>query len=156
MSEHGATRVAGGDQQPPSIGQLLAEVTSDLSTLVRQEIALAKAEAREQAKTATGVAGSFTGAAVAGHLVLVFLSVALWWGLGNAIGRGWSGVVVALLWAVVAGVLALVGRKQARDLKGLPRTKDSLQHLPDAARGNEPGHSREPSDADGARRPASR
>jgi hypothetical protein len=151
MSEHSAA-----GQEPPSIGQLLAEVTSDLSTLVRQEIALAKAEAREQAKTAGGVAGSFTGAAVAGQLVLVFLSVALWWGLGNAIGRGWSGLVVALLWAVVAAVLALVGRKRARDLKGLPRTKDSLQHLPDAARGNEPGHDREPSDVEVAQRPASR
>ncbi len=151
MSEQGAA-----GQQPPSIGQLLAEVTSDLSTLVRQEIALAKAEATEQAKTAGGVAGSFTGAAVAGHLALVFVSVALWWGLGNAIGRGWSGVVVALLWAVVAGVLAMVGRKRARDLKGLPRTKDSLQHLPDAARGHEPGHDREPSDAEVDRRPASR
>jgi hypothetical protein len=144
------------DQQPPSIGQLLSEVTSDLSTLVRQEIALAKAEAREQAKTASRAAGSFTGAAVAGQLALVFLSVALWWGLGNALGRGWAGLVVALLWAVVAAVLALAGRKQAQDLTGLPQTRDSLQQLPDAARGNVPGHDREPSDAEVDRRPASR
>ena len=42
------------------------------------------------------------GAGVAGHFVLLFLSIALWWGLGNEIGRGWSALVVAVVWAVIA------------------------------------------------------
>jgi uncharacterized membrane protein YqjE len=120
-----------------SIGELLSRVTTDMSELVRQEIALAKAEATESGKRAGKAAGMFSGAAVAGHLFLVFLSVAVWWGLGNAIGRGWSGLVVALVWAIVAGVLALSGKKKMEQVKGLPRTGETLKKVPPAAKGHE-------------------
>src|SRR6478735_11578427 len=82
-----------------SLGDLLGDVTRDLSTLMRQEIELAKAEARESARQAAKGGSMFAGAGVAGHMVLVFLSVALWWALGDAIGWGWSAVVVAAVWA---------------------------------------------------------
>ena len=45
----------------------------------------------------------FGGAAFAGYMGILFLSIALWWALGNAIGHGWSALVVAVLWLVVAG-----------------------------------------------------
>lgn len=131
----------GGSSYDPnegrSIGELLGRVTADMSDLVRQEIALAKAEATESGKRAGKAAGMFSGAAVAGHLFLVFLSVAVWWGLGNAIGRGWSGLVVALVWAIVAGVLALSGKKKMEQVKGLPRTGETLKKVPPAAKGHE-------------------
>jgi len=76
--------------EQPSVGVLLADVTRDISDLMRQELELAKAEARQSATRAGAGAGMLGGAAVAGHFVLLFLSIALWWGLGNAIGRGWS------------------------------------------------------------------
>ncbi len=120
-----------------SIGDLLGQVTTDLSDLVRQEIALARAEARESAIRASKAAGMFSGAAVAGHMVLLFLSVAAWWALGNAIGRGWSALVVALVWAVVAAVLALQGKKNVEQVKGLPRTSETLKKVPPAAKGHE-------------------
>ncbi len=50
------------------------------------------------------------GAGVAGFLTLLFLSIALWWGLGLLMGNAWSGVVVAIIWAIVAAVLVSVGR----------------------------------------------
>ena len=82
----------------PSIGELFSHVTEDLSTLMRQEVALAKAEATQSAKKAGKGAGMLAGAGVAGFFVLMFLSVAAWWGLGTAIGnRGWSGVIVAVV-----------------------------------------------------------
>ena len=60
------------------------------------------------------------GAGVAANLMLVFLSVAAWWAIGNATGRGWSGLIVAAFWALVALVLALVGRKEIRSASGSP------------------------------------
>ena len=38
-------------------------------------------------------------------MAVLFLSIALWWALGTLIGGGWAGVVVAVLWAVIALIL---------------------------------------------------
>jgi hypothetical protein len=120
-----------------SIGDLVSEVSRDLSTLIRQEIELAKAEATQSAKRAGKGAGMFGGAGVAGHMVLLFLSLALWWALGTVMGGGWSGLVVAAVWAVVAAVLAARGRSEIKAVEGLPRTADSVKKIPDALRGHE-------------------
>jgi hypothetical protein len=120
-----------------SVGELVSEVSRDLSTLIRQEIELAKAEATQSAKRAGKGAGMFGGAGVAGHMVLLFLSLALWWALGTVMGGGWSGLVVAAVWAVVAAVLAARGRSEIKAVEGLPRTADSVKKIPDALRGHE-------------------
>jgi hypothetical protein len=120
-----------------SLGALVSDISQDLSTLVRQEVALAKAEAKESATRAGKGAGMLAGAGVAGQLALVFLSVAVWWGLGNAIGRGWSGLVVAVVWAVIAAVLAAVGRGQLKQAPGLARTTDTVKDIPDALKGHQ-------------------
>jgi hypothetical protein len=120
-----------------SVGDLLSQISGDISTLMRQEVALAKAEVRESAASAGKGAGMFGGAAVAGHFVLLFLSIALWWGLGDVMGHGWAAVVVAVIWAVIAGVLAMVGRKEVRSVKGIPRTVETTREIPDALKGNE-------------------
>lgn len=120
-----------------SVGELVSEVSRDLSTLIRQEIELAKAEATQSAKRAGKGAGMFGGAGVAGHMVLLFLSLALWWALGTVMGGGWSGLVVAAVWAVVAAVLAARGRSEIKAVEGLPQTADSVKKIPDALRGHE-------------------
>jgi hypothetical protein len=120
-----------------SVGELVSEVSRDLSTLIRQEIELAKAEATQSAKRAGKGAGMFGGAGVAGHMVLLFLSLALWWALGTVMGGGWSGLIVAALWAVVAAVLAARGRSEIKAVEGLPQTADSVKKIPDALRGHE-------------------
>ncbi|HSN37828.1 MAG TPA: phage holin family protein, partial [Arthrobacter sp.] len=74
-----------------SLGDLLGEVTRDMSTLMRQEVELAKVELRQSATRAGKGAGMLAGAGVAGHFVLLFLSLALWWALGTVMGLGWSG-----------------------------------------------------------------
>jgi hypothetical protein len=79
----------------------------------------------------------FAGAGVAGHFVLLFLSIALWWALGNAIGRSWSALVVAVLWGIVAAVLALMGKKEMKSVKGLNQTADSVKKIPPALKGHE-------------------
>jgi hypothetical protein len=113
-----------------SLGDLLGEVTRDLSTLMRQEVELAKAELKESAtKTGKG-GGMLAGAGVAGHFVLLFLSIALWYALGELMGLGWSAVVVAVFWAIIAEILASVGRKELKAVKGLPQTSQTLSEIP--------------------------
>lgn len=128
------------DEQPRSlsnVGELFADISRDLSTLIRQETELAKAELRESATRAGKGAGMFGGAGVAGHFVLLFLSITLWWGLGNEIGRAWSALVVAAVWAVIAAVLASIGRREMKQVKGMPQTKQTAREIPDALKGNE-------------------
>ena len=121
------TRTArpGGD---PSIGQLVAEIGDDLSTLVRQQVELAKAELKQEASQAGKGAGMLGGASLAGYLVLLFLSVAAMVGLGDLIGLGWSALVVAAAWAVVALVLFTTGRSRLRRVNPKPeRTVETLK-----------------------------
>ena len=122
---------------PASVGQLLSDISTDISTLMRQEVELAKAELRQSATRAGKGAGLLGGATVFAHLALVFLAIAAWWGLGDAIGRGWSGLVGMLVLAVIAAVLGVVGRGQLQAVGGLPKTAATVKKIPDAVKGNE-------------------
>jgi hypothetical protein len=120
-----------------SLGQLMGEVSKDISTLFRQEVELAKAELSQSAKKAGKGAGMFGGAGVAGLIALVFLSVALWWGLGFLTGLVWSAIIVAVIWGIVAGVLALRGKKEIEEIQGAPKTAETLKKVPDAFKTSE-------------------
>ncbi|MEU7802075.1 phage holin family protein [Micromonospora arborensis] len=119
-----------------SVGELLGDVTRDVSTLVRKEVELAKAELREEVSQAGKAGGMFGGAGLAGFLAVLFVSYALWWGLSNAMDQGWAALIVAVLWAVVAGGLFLNARTQLKRARAvLPRTKQTAREMPDALRG---------------------
>lgn len=120
-----------------SLGDLLGEVTRDLSTLMRQEIELAKAELSQSAKQAGKGAGLLGGAGYAALMAVLFLSIALWWGLGHLIDNGWSAVVVAVIWGVIALILYLVGKKEMKSVQGAPRTVESIKQVPEAIKRNE-------------------
>ena len=120
-----------------SLGELLGEVSRDLSTLIRQEMELAKAEIRQSATRAGKGAGLLGGAGYAGLMAVFFLSIALWWALGYLVGNAWSGVIVAIIWAIVALVLYLVGRKQLAQIKGAPQTVETVREFPDTIKRNE-------------------
>ncbi|MCW2539375.1 MAG: hypothetical protein JWN95_1100 [Frankiales bacterium] len=121
----------------PSIGELLSGVSEDLSLLLRQEVELAKAEARQSASRAGKGAGMFAGAGVAGHMVLLFVSIAAWWGIGDGIGHGWSALIVAAAWLVIGAVLAVVGRGEIKSIGGMKQTTDTVKKIPTAVKGNE-------------------
>jgi hypothetical protein len=112
---------------------LVAKVTNDLSVLMRQEIELAKAEMTTEFKKAGKGAGMLGGAGYAGHLTILFLSFALWWALASAMPIGWAALIVAVIWGVVAAILAVTGRKNMRSVRPKPeRTIDTMREVPSA------------------------
>jgi mevalonate kinase len=121
----------------PSVGELFSEVAEDLSTLMHQEVELAKAELRQSATRAGKGAGLLAGAGFGGYMVLLFASIAAWWGIGDAIGHGWSALIVAAVWLIVAAVLGALGRREISAVPGVPRTAQTVKKIPDAVRGNE-------------------
>ena len=121
----------------PSVGEAFSDVAADLSTLMRQEVQLAKAELRQSATRAGKGAGMLAGAGVAGHMVLLFVSAAAWWGIGDSIGRGWSALIVGAVWLIIAAVLALAGRREVTAVPGAPQTVQTVKEIPDAVKGNE-------------------
>jgi len=113
-----------------SLGELLGDVTRDLSTLMRQEVELAKAELKQSATKAGKGSGMLAGAGVAGHFVLVFLSLGLMFALGALMPLGWAAVIVAVIWGIIAAVLASIGRKELKQIKGMPQTGETLSEIP--------------------------
>lgn len=134
---------AGADGDPPrpgvdepSVGDLMGRVSRDLSSLMRQELALARAELKQEARTAGRAAGGFGGAGYAASMVLLFLSLALWAALTGVPDGGWAGLVVAAVWAVLGAVAFAIGRSNLRRTHPRPdRTVDTLAQVPDALEG---------------------
>lgn len=120
-----------------SVGELLGNVTRDLSTLMRQEVSLAKAEIRAEAGKAGKGAGMMAGAGMAAWLCVLFLSIAAWWGLANVMDEGLAALIVAVVWAVAGGVLYANGRRALRTVSPVPeRTVDTVKQVPDALKGD--------------------
>ncbi|MEU0462499.1 MULTISPECIES: phage holin family protein [unclassified Amycolatopsis] len=123
------------DVADASVGQLMSNISQDLSTLMRQELELAKAEVKAEAKQAGKGAGMLGGAGFGGYMVALFLSIALWWALANVMDQGWAALIVAGVWAVIAAVLYAMGRNRMRRVDPVPeRTVDSLKQMPDQMR----------------------
>ncbi|GAA5212452.1 phage holin family protein [Microbacterium kyungheense] len=124
-----------------SLGDLVGEVSRDLSALMRQELELAKAELSESAKRAGAGAGLLGVAGYAAMMAVLFLSLALWWALGTLVGLGWSGVIVATVWAIIAGILYAVGRRRLASVRGAPQTVETVKEIPEALRRNQENRS---------------
>ncbi|PZA19586.1 phage holin family protein [Modestobacter versicolor] len=144
------------DVEGTSVGQLIGDVTRDLSTLMRQELDLAKAElkadankATEEVKAQAGKAGKgagmLAGAGYGGNMVALFLSLALMGALWSAMPIGWAALIVAVVWGIVAAVLFVMGRKtlktidftRLKQINPKPeQTVETLQQVPGALKPN--------------------
>jgi uncharacterized membrane protein YqjE len=102
------------DQSDRGFGELVKDLASQTSTLVRQEIKLAKAEVTEQGKTAGRGAGYYAGAAVAALLMLGALTALIIVVLDSFLGLWLAILIATVLWGIVAAVLAQAGRKAMR------------------------------------------
>jgi hypothetical protein len=126
----------GRDIGEASVGDLIGQVAQDLSTLMRQELDLAKAEVKQEVTKAGKAAGMLGAAGFAGYMVLLFASIAAWWGLANVMAKGWAALVVTGIWAVIGIVLFAGGRGQMRRVNPKPeRTVETVKELPDALKG---------------------
>lgn len=124
-----------GQLSQMSVGDLVGEVSRDMSKLVRQEMELARAELRQEAKETGQAAGAFGGAGFAGYMVLLFGSIAAWWGLTNVMHPGWAALVIAGIWAIIAVAFAVIGRDRMRHVHGPRQTAETVRQVPDALRG---------------------
>ncbi|QNE17659.1 phage holin family protein [Kribbella qitaiheensis] len=115
-----------------SVGEMVSKLTTDLGQLTRQELALAKAELQAEAKKAGKGAGMLGGAAVAGWMVALFLSLTVMWALDEAMDLIWAALIVAALWGVAAAVLATSGRKQLQQVD--PKPDQTVESLKEDAR----------------------
>jgi uncharacterized membrane protein YqjE len=126
--------------EEPSVGSLVQSAMADVSTLVRAEIELAKAEIGRSAKKAGvsvalfGAAGVF--AALAGVYLFVTIAEAL-----TALGlpRWVSYLIVTVVLLVLAGIAALVGKRMIGKIEKPERTLETLHDLPDVLHREAPG-----------------
>jgi hypothetical protein len=119
-----------------SVGELIGEVTRDLSTLMRQELDLAKAEVKQEAVKAARAGGMLGAAGFAGYMVLVFASIAAWQGLAEVMPSGWAALIVTAVWAVAGAVLFAMGRQRMREVNPKPeRTVETVSEVPGTLKG---------------------
>jgi uncharacterized membrane protein YqjE len=114
------------DLRDHGVGDLVKELSAQVSTLVRQEIELAKAEVGEKGKKAGVGAGMFGGAGAAALLMLGSLTACLILALDLAMPAWAAALIVTALWAAVAGVLALQGRKKMQEM-GTPIPEKTIE-----------------------------
>lgn len=109
-------------------GELVKDLSGQVSALVRQEVELAKTEVAEKGKKAGVGAGMFGGAGVAGLLMLGSLTATLIIALAIVLPAWASALIVTALWGAIAGLLALQGRNKMREM-GKPVPEQTVETL---------------------------
>ena len=135
-----AAVVPSAEVDEPTVGSLVQSAMADLSTLVRGEIELAKAEVGKSAKKAGIGAGAFGAAGVVLAFSGFFFGIALaefitWLGLERWI----SYLIVWFLLVLLAGLAALIGRRFIKKIEKPERTIETLHDLPDVLHREAPG-----------------
>ncbi|MGV9302341.1 MULTISPECIES: phage holin family protein [unclassified Nonomuraea] len=117
-----------------SLGALVAQATDHISTLVRSEIELAKAELRFDAKRVGTAAGLFAAAAFMAHLCLILASFAIAYLLVEIGLATWLAfAIVTVFYLLVAALLVFIGTRRLKGLAGMQRTTRSLRELKEIA-----------------------
>ena len=115
MRRHDDVNGADRDVRDRSISELVQLLTTQVSTLARKEVELAKLELSRKGKIAGIGGGMFGAAGVVAFLALGALTAALIMGLATVIDEGWiAALIVGAAYLAVAGILALAGRSRLR------------------------------------------
>jgi hypothetical protein len=113
--------MSGPEMAPePSLGELFSQFSRDFGALVRDEVQLAKTEVTQEIRGATRAGAMLGAAAFAGIMTILLLSFAAAWGLSEIVPEGVAFLIVGVLWALIAGVLYLGGRKQMQNVNLKP------------------------------------
>jgi uncharacterized membrane protein YqjE len=108
-------------QADKSLGELFSELTGDLGRLMRQEVALARTEVKEEVGRAGKAGAMLAVGGLIAYLALMFLSFALAWLLDDVMPRSLSFLIVAVVHLIVAGVLVMQGRKRMSQVSPVPQ-----------------------------------
>jgi uncharacterized membrane protein YqjE len=135
MSDLGRTEVRGTVVPPNdhlveerSLGELMGDLSRDMSTLVRKELELARIEIKEEVSNVGKAGGILGGTALAGYMALVMISFAIAWGLAAVMPTGFAFLLVGLVYAVVAAVLYSKGRAELQKVRPVPeQTVETLK-----------------------------
>lgn len=112
----------------PTLGRLFADASRDMSTLVRQEIALAKSELKISVKAGGFGIGLFAGAAFLALLAVIMLSVAIAYFLHmTGLDLAWCFLIVFLLYVLIAALLAFIGVKKVKQVRAPERAIHQAQ-----------------------------
>lgn len=113
-----------------TLGQLVSDASTDLSNIVKGEIDLAKVEIKADVQKAGKGGGMLAAAGVLALFMLGLALTSLAYGISNIFGwNPWAGfLIVAGILLVIVAILALIGIKQLKKIKGKPeRTIDNAQ-----------------------------
>ena len=121
------------DLHDQSIPDLLKRLSEETTTLVRQEIELAKAEATEKGKKAGVGAGLVGGGGIVALLAAGALTAAIIMALDQAMAGWLAALIVALVYGAVAGVLALQGKEKLQEA-GPPVPEQTIETVKEDAR----------------------
>ncbi len=114
----------------PTIGKLVTDVNRDLVALVKKEIELAKQELKVSVTLGGLGLGFFLGAAFIGLLSVIFLSVSIAYFInwnGDGLSLHWAFLIVFGLYAAIAGLLAFLGLRKVKKVKGPERAIHQAQ-----------------------------
>jgi uncharacterized membrane protein YqjE len=103
------------DLHEASAAELVKALSEQTSRLVHNEVELAKVELSEKGKRAGIGAGMFGGAGVFGLYALGALTAAAIAALATAVDTWLAALIVAVIWAAIAGVMALMGKKKVQE-----------------------------------------
>lgn len=119
---------AGQTSDSRSLGEIIGDVSQDLTTLIRQEFDLAKTELKEEGTKTAKSAGMLGGAGLAGYFAVFFLSATVMFALDEVMDLWLAALIVAVLWAVAAAILGVIGRKRLQaSSPQLPQTQQTLK-----------------------------
>jgi len=104
-----------GEPRDHSIGELVKDLATETSTLVRQEIDLAKAEMTDRGKRAGKGVGLLAAGGVVALLALGALTACFITALDDAMPTWLAALIVTVVYAAIAGALMSTGRKQVRE-----------------------------------------
>jgi len=122
----------------PTIGRLVTDVSRDLSTLISKEIQLAKSELKVSIKAGGIGAGLFAAAGFAAVLAIIMLSIAIAYLIhwnGDGLDLHWAFLIVFVLYLLIAGLLAFVGIKKVKQVRGPEKAIQQGREIPRALKG---------------------
>jgi hypothetical protein len=120
---------AAADPRELPVSELFKRFSDESTSLLHMEIELAKEEMADKAKIAGAGAGMFAGAAAAALCVFGALTACLILALDQVMPAAVAALIVTLLWALVGGALAYLGRERVRAATPIvpERAKDSVK-----------------------------